>query len=67
MRSDTPLGVTARVLIRRTVPAMAITLVVFAAIQLIVPNWVRPHLIAPARATRRSRRPTSMAWASGRL
>jgi hypothetical protein len=45
------LGVTAGVLIRRTVPAMAVTLVVFAAIQIIVPNWVRPHLIAPARAT----------------
>jgi hypothetical protein len=45
------LGVTAGVLIRRTVPAMAVTLVAFAVIQLIVPAWVRPHLIAPARAT----------------
>ena len=41
------LGVTAGVLIRRTLPAMAITLAIFAAIQVVVPNWVRPHLISP--------------------
>ena len=41
------LGVTAGVLIRRTLPAMAITLAVFAAIQVIMPNVIRPHLIAP--------------------
>ena len=45
------LGVTAGLLVRRTVPAMAVTLAVFAAIQLVMPLAVRPHLIPPARAT----------------
>ena len=36
------LGVTAGVLIRKTLPAMAITLVIFAAVQLVMPNFVRP-------------------------
>jgi len=44
-------GVTAGVLIRRTIPAMAVTLAVFAAVQIIIPHWVRPHLIPPAHAT----------------
>jgi hypothetical protein len=43
------LGVTAGVLIRRTVPAMAATLAGFAFVQIAWPNWIRPHLIAPAR------------------
>jgi hypothetical protein len=45
------LGVTAGVLIRRTVPAMAITLALFALVQLAMPNWVRPHLITPAQSS----------------
>ncbi len=45
------LGVTAGVLLRRTLPAMAVTLVVFAVIQVVVPNAVRPHLLPPAHAT----------------
>jgi ABC-2 family transporter protein len=45
------LGVTAGVLIRRTLPAMAVTLAVFALVQLVMPLWVRPHLITPVRAT----------------
>ena len=44
------LGVTAGVLIRRTLPAMAIALAVFAAIQIFWPGVVRPHLIPPARS-----------------
>jgi hypothetical protein len=44
------LGVTAGVLIRRTVPAMAVTLAIFAAVQVAMPLWVRPHLIPPVRA-----------------
>jgi hypothetical protein len=43
------LGVTAGVLIRRTVPAMAATLAVFTAVQIAWPILVRPHLIAPVR------------------
>ncbi len=42
------LGVTAGVLIRRTVPAMAATLAAFTAVQFAWPNWIRPHLIPPA-------------------
>jgi hypothetical protein len=44
------LGVTVGVLIRRTVPAMAVTLAVFAAIQIVMPLWVRPHFIPPSHA-----------------
>jgi hypothetical protein len=42
------LGVTAGVLIRRTVPAMATTLGTFLFIQIAWPIWVRPRLIPPA-------------------
>jgi hypothetical protein len=45
------LGVTAGVLIRRTLPAMAVTLVLVAAIAYVMPNFVRPHLIPPVQAT----------------
>jgi ABC-2 family transporter protein len=45
------LGVTAGVLIRRTLPAMAITLAIFAVIQIFWPALIRPHLIAPAHAS----------------
>ncbi|GII00289.1 ABC transporter permease [Planobispora takensis] len=41
------LGVTVGMLVRRTLPAMALTLVVFAAVQLAMPMLVRPHLIPP--------------------
>jgi hypothetical protein len=45
------LGVTAGMLIRRTLPAMAVSLVIFAAVQFAVPLWVRPHLIPPVTTT----------------
>jgi len=45
------LGVTAGVVIRRTLPAMAVTLAVFAVVQLAMPLWIRPHLIPPVHAT----------------
>jgi hypothetical protein len=45
------LGVTVGMLVRRTVPAMAITLAVFVAVQIAMPLLVRPHLIAPSRST----------------
>ena len=44
------LGVTAGALIRRTLPAMALTLAIFAALQVAMPLWARPHL-APADRT----------------
>jgi len=45
------LGAAAGVFLRRTLPAMAITLAIFAAVQVLVPSLVRPHLIAPVTAT----------------
>ena len=41
------LGVTAGVLARRAVPAMALTLAVFAVLQVAMPLWVRPQLFPP--------------------
>lgn len=41
------LGTVVGLLLRRTLPAMALTLVAFLAIQLLVPNVVRPHLMSP--------------------
>jgi hypothetical protein len=43
------LGVTAGVLIKRTIPAMAVTLVGFGLVQVVWPNWVRPLLVSPIR------------------
>jgi len=43
------LGVTAGALLRRAVPAMAVTLAIFAAIQIATPLWVRPNLFPPRR------------------
>jgi hypothetical protein len=45
------LGVTVGVVIRRTVPAMAITLAIFAFVQVAFPLWIRPHLITPLRSS----------------
>ncbi|WP_238006257.1 ABC transporter permease subunit [Dactylosporangium sp. AC04546] len=45
------LGAAAGALIRRTVPAMAVTLAVVAATQLIVPTMVREHYHSPATTT----------------
>jgi hypothetical protein len=46
------LGAAAGVLLRRTLPAMAVTLAVFVALQVLVPMLVRPHLIPPVQTTR---------------
>ncbi|MEW2356908.1 ABC transporter permease [Spirillospora sp. NPDC029432] len=45
------LGVAVGMLVRRTLPAMAITLAVFAAVQLAMPLLVRPHLLPPTEVT----------------
>jgi ABC-type transport system involved in multi-copper enzyme maturation permease subunit len=45
------LGVTVGVLLRRSLPAMAITLAVFTFVQIAMPLWVRPHLMTPAQQT----------------
>jgi ABC-2 family transporter protein len=44
------LGVAAGALIRRTIPAMAVTLAVFAALQVAMPLWIRPHFAPADRA-----------------
>jgi hypothetical protein len=45
------LGLALGVLIRRSIPAMAATLAVFAGIQVAWPRWIRPHLMSPLHAT----------------
>lgn len=45
------LGVTAGVMLRRTVPAMAATLAGFAATRFVVTEWVRPIFASPAHAS----------------
>jgi hypothetical protein len=43
------LGAATGVLFRRALPAMAVTLAIFAAVQVAMPLGVRPHLIPPDR------------------
>lgn len=45
------LGVTAGVLLRRALPAMAVTLAIFAAVQVAMPLAIRPNLFPPAHMT----------------
>ncbi|MFC7264270.1 ABC transporter permease subunit [Streptomyces lutosisoli] len=45
------LGVVVGMLVRRTLPAMTITLAVFLALQIAMPLLVRPHLFTPTHAT----------------
>jgi ABC-type transport system involved in multi-copper enzyme maturation permease subunit len=45
------LGVTVGVLIRRPIPAMAVTVAVFTAVQFATPLWVRPNLLPSSQTT----------------
>jgi hypothetical protein len=45
------LALTAGAIIRRTVPAMATTLVTFVGARLAMTYWIRPHLLAPAHTS----------------
>ncbi|MEU6886907.1 transporter [Streptomyces viridosporus] len=45
------LGVALGLVIRRTLPAMATTFALYAAVQISAPLWIRPHLAAPGRTT----------------
>ncbi|TNC26922.1 ABC-2 transporter permease [Amycolatopsis alkalitolerans] len=45
------LGAVTGMLVRRTIPAMAVTLAVFVGIQLAMPLWIRPHLMPPVQTT----------------
>jgi hypothetical protein len=40
------LGVAVGLLLRRALPAVAVTLALFVAVQVAVPQWVRPHLLS---------------------
>lgn len=44
-------GLTAGVVIKRTLPAMAVTLAVLAVVLIAWPTWVRPHLVPPVHST----------------
>ncbi|HEX4790730.1 MAG TPA: ABC transporter permease subunit, partial [Actinospica sp.] len=45
------LGTTAGLLIRRTIPAMAVTLAVFIGVQILVPTTIRPNLLPSTTVT----------------
>ncbi len=45
------LGVAVGAVLRRSLPAMAVTLALYVLVQVAVPLWVRPHLVPPTRAT----------------
>ena len=45
------IGVVTGILIRRSIAAMAITIVVVVLLQFLWPNLIRPHLLTPVRAT----------------
>ncbi|MET7425528.1 transmembrane transport protein [Dactylosporangium sp. NPDC005555] len=45
------LGAVTGMIVRRTLPAMAITLAVFAAVQIAVPNGIRQHIMPPVTET----------------
>jgi hypothetical protein len=45
------LGAATGVLFRRALPAMAVTLAIFAVVQVAMPLWIRPHLTPPSHTT----------------
>jgi ABC-type transport system involved in multi-copper enzyme maturation permease subunit len=47
------LGATTGLLFRRTLPAMAVTLVGFIAARVVVAEWIRPHFMSPVSETMR--------------
>ncbi|MFI2648980.1 MULTISPECIES: ABC transporter permease subunit [Micromonospora] len=46
------LGTVIGLLLRKTVPAMALTILAFTLFQFLMPNMVRPHLMAPVTVTK---------------
>ena len=64
------LGIAAGTLIRRVLPALAVTLGVFFAVRLIIEDWVRQHYMTPVTslynvALDNAPRPKSAAWILG--
>lgn len=45
------LGAVVGAVLRRSLPAIAVTLLVMTFLQIAVPRWVRPHLMTPVSAT----------------
>jgi hypothetical protein len=45
------LGTACGLLLRRSIPAMALTLAIYVVVQVAVPLWVRPHLLPPTVAS----------------
>ncbi len=45
------LGTLIGLILRRSVPAMALTLAIYVLVQIAVPLWVRPHLVPPTSAS----------------
>ena len=45
------LGATVGIILQRSLPAMAVTLALFAFVQVAVPLWVRPHVVTPVTVT----------------
>jgi hypothetical protein len=43
------LGALAGMLLKRAIPAMALTLVIYVFVQIAMPMWVRPHLMSPVQ------------------
>jgi ABC-2 family transporter protein len=58
-------AVTAGALIRRTLPAMATTLLAFVGVRLITTYWIRPHLIAPKHTTAALRFGSNLGFEAG--
>ena len=58
------LGTTAGLLLRRTLPAMAVTLAVFIGIQILVPTVIRPNLLSSTTITT-TLNETTMSQANG--
>ena len=59
------LGVTAGMLIRKTLPAMAVTLGTYAAVRLAVVYWLRPNFVAPAKISVSLLRSSSFGFGPG--
>jgi hypothetical protein len=61
------LGVMVGVLVRRTVPAMALTFAVFAAVRILFNDYVRPHFASPLRSTTQFIAPFASSTGGGQI
>jgi hypothetical protein len=61
------LGVTAGFLIRRALPAMAVTLAIFAVVQFATSLWIRPYLLPPSQTTAAIEAAGANVTAAGRI